>query len=80
MSRFAPLRSGRQTLAAPLRTRTVCVVDPQPAEYQGWESLAQAAGVEILFVADAEQALRLTRTRPVDLWGDQYRVAPAVGF
>ena len=68
MTRLLPRRSDRHTLAAPRRTRTICVVDPQPADYLGWESLAQAGGVELCFVADAEQALRLSRTQPVDLW------------
>src|SRR5262245_36307254 len=68
MSRFAPQFAPRTTAAARCRPRTVCVVDPQTDDYRGWESVAEANGVRLLFTADAREALRVAHTEPIDLW------------
>ena len=50
------------------RNPTVCVVDPKTDDYQGWQSSAHSSGVQLHFVASADEALRLARTAAVDLW------------
>lgn len=51
-----------------LRTPTVCVVDPQAADYEDWHDSAETNGLRLQIVASAEEALRLSRTQAVDLW------------
>ena len=47
---------------------TVCVVDPKPDDYPGWDSLAEAKGAKHQMAASAEEALRVARIATVDLW------------
>jgi len=50
------------------RIPVICVVDPKPDDYEGWESQATASGARLHIVAGAEEALRFSRTTAVDLW------------
>ena len=46
----------------------IVVVDSKPDDYQGWNAAAETSGARLQFVASATEALRLSRTTPVDLW------------
>ena len=48
--------------------QTICVVDPNPADYEGWAALANAQGVCLKFASAAEEALRINRSTPIHLW------------
>jgi CheY-like chemotaxis protein len=50
------------------RPLTVCVVDPQASDYDGWDSLAKAHDARLHFAANAEVALRIASTEQIDLW------------
>ena len=50
------------------RIPTVCIVDPQADDYQGWDLLARANGLRLEILANADEALRFSRTVAVDLW------------
>ena len=50
------------------RTSTVCIVDPQSDDYDGWKSPAQTKPLQFQVVPTAEEALRFSRTQAVDLW------------
>jgi CheY-like chemotaxis protein len=62
-----PRQTGHLRLPA-TRIPTVCVVDPHVDDYQDWRLAAEAHGVELRFVASAEEALRLARAQGIDLW------------
>jgi CheY-like chemotaxis protein len=47
---------------------TVVVVDQRPDDYAGLVSDARGAGISFQFVSNGNEALRLARTQPVDLW------------
>ena len=64
ISRRAARTSARPTSEIP----TVCIVDPEAHDYEGWDSLAKAGGLQFKIVASAEEALRFSRTTAVDLW------------
>ena len=64
----APRQTGQPHSRPPVRIATICIVDPQPDDYQGWDSLAEANGVRVRMVASAEEALRVAHTAAVDLW------------
>jgi DNA-binding response OmpR family regulator len=59
-----------QILSNPARQAsvTVAVVDQRPGDYADLIGRVQGADVCWQFVANAAEALRLARTRPVDLW------------
>ena len=68
------------TLHPARRIPTVCVVDPQAADYQDWRKSAEPSGVRLEIVASAEEALRLSRTQAVDLWVINTALAGRSGF
>src|SRR5262245_25700516 len=68
MCDFAPRQTSRLRGRPSTQIPTVCVVDPQQADYQNWETLAATNGVRLQFVASADEALRLARACAVDLW------------
>jgi CheY-like chemotaxis protein len=67
-----PTSTPRQTVQ--LRNRpgtgiqTICVVDPQGDDYEGWVSAAESSGLRLHVLASAEEALRLARNVTVDVW------------
>jgi CheY-like chemotaxis protein len=67
MHRSAPSRPFAPS-ATTTRTPTVCVVDFEADGYPNWREEADAAGVRLTFVANAEEALRHERAERVDLW------------
>src|SRR5690348_16211936 len=46
----------------------VCVVNPQIADYQVWWDETRATGVEVIHASSAAEALRIARTKQIDLW------------
>ena len=68
MQRLAPRNTKPRPARPVTRTLTVCVVDPQADDYRTWPARAAAHGLQLQFVASAEEALRLARARQVDLW------------
>ena len=61
-------RFGRRCVSPACRTPTICVVDPQAEDYQGWDSLARTNGAQLKIFATAEEALRYSRDHDADLW------------
>jgi DNA-binding response OmpR family regulator len=46
----------------------VCVVDPELIDYADWRATAESAGIRLLLLTTATEALRLAHSTSVDLW------------
>ena len=68
MKSHAQNRPVRHAARPTARTLTVCVVDANGGDYDGWREQAARGGMRLEIFSTAEDALRSARKRPVDLW------------
>src|SRR5262245_2250192 len=68
MSKLIPQKNGQPATTSNAAVPCVCVVDPRPSDYEGWDQAAQELGVRLEFVTNASAALRQAHLRQVDLW------------
>ena len=63
-----PRRAAQSRSQPVTQIPTVCVVDPRVGDYQGWNAMGEARGLQLKFLTTAAEALRLARGQIVDLW------------
>ena len=61
-------RTGQFRTRSAIRISTVCVVDPNADDYQGWSAAVEANGAQLQIFASAQEALRYSRDHDADLW------------
>ena len=80
MNRFAPPHATQRPPRPVGRQTNVCVVDPRTDDYSLWRDAAETHGLQLTFLATADEALRHSRTQAVDLWVVNTELAGLSGF
>src|SRR5688572_10429527 len=79
MLRTASRQASSRGKATP-RIPTICIVGPQAADSPVGRSVGEQGGVRVRLVANADEALRHSRTERVDLWAVNTELTGLSGY